>query len=46
MKLIIGAANRLLKAKLDILQKEFDKLLSERNDKVKNKNKQNKTKKN
>jgi len=29
----LSAANRLLKAKLDILQKEFDKLLSERNDK-------------
>ncbi|ORX41961.1 hypothetical protein BCR36DRAFT_169181 [Piromyces finnis] len=29
----LGATNRLLKAKLDILQKEFDKLLSERNDK-------------
>jgi len=29
----LGTTNRLLKAKLDILQKEFDKLLSERNDK-------------
>jgi len=29
----LGATNRLLKAKLDILQKEFDKLLTERNDK-------------
>lgn len=29
----LGATNRLLKAKLDVLQKEFDKLLGERNDK-------------
>jgi len=29
----LGATNRLLKAKLDVLQKEFDKLLAERNDK-------------
>ncbi|ORX78251.1 hypothetical protein BCR32DRAFT_282459 [Anaeromyces robustus] len=29
----LDATNRLLKAKLDVLQKEFDKLLAERNDK-------------